>query len=88
MCLYVKTNKQQCSAMLFAVKNSKTVLYLNNRMQSPDKTVICSLCSPFCSHSIPCSNMIAACVEPEELDEDERLARRRAYLEKEFGSVE
>ena len=28
------------------------------------------------------------CVEPEELDEDERLARRRAYLEKEFGSVE
>jgi len=26
------------------------------------------------------------CVEPEELDEDERLARRRAYLEKEFGS--
>ena len=25
------------------------------------------------------------CVEPEELDEDERLARRRAYLEKEFG---
>ena len=28
------------------------------------------------------------CVEAEELDEDERLARRRAYLEKEFGSVE
>lgn len=28
VCLYVKTNKQQCSAMLFAVKNSKTVLYL------------------------------------------------------------
>ena len=26
------------------------------------------------------------CVEPEELDEDERLARRRAYIEKEFGS--
>lgn len=26
------------------------------------------------------------CVEPEELDEDERLTRRRAYLEKEFGS--
>ena len=28
------------------------------------------------------------CVEPEELDEDERLARRRAFLEKEFGSAE
>ena len=27
------------------------------------------------------------CVEPEELDEDERLARRRAFLEKEFGCV-
>ena len=28
------------------------------------------------------------CVEPEELDEDERLARRRAYLEKEYDSAE
>ena len=26
------------------------------------------------------------CVEPEALDEDERLARRRAYLEQEYGS--
>ena len=26
------------------------------------------------------------CVEPEALDEDERLARRRAFLEKEYGS--
>lgn len=28
------------------------------------------------------------CVEPEELDEDERLARRRAYLEKGYDSAE
>lgn len=26
------------------------------------------------------------CVEPEELDEEERIARRKAYLEKEYGS--